>query len=269
MSIVSLRHGLRTQDKITQITRLLAPLGGVDTYFCPGETVAILADWGLPLSAAAGVNAHPALIYAISKIALANGAKEVRVLLQPAAGFDFQQTLQRSGYDDLAKESIHLINLAQQQLLNRQTTLNLHQDTYPIYQPLLSADVLISVSKFKCDKNLLFGSAISNLAAGAAVEHSPGMPPASRIMADLSTIITADLHIVDGFRGNAGYQPQKEDFLAAATDPWALDTVLTAIANIPSAAIPYLCLGAQYALGCCHPGDIMVVGDTLPTTSPS
>ncbi|MCR4963396.1 MAG: DUF362 domain-containing protein [Firmicutes bacterium] len=264
MSIVSLRHALRTQDKIAQISRLLAPLGGVEAYFAPGESVAILADGGLPLSAATGVNAHPAWLYALKEIALSQGVKEVNILLHPAPGFDFAQTLQRSGYGDLAGEKTNLINLTRQPQLDRPAPLDLNRSAYPLYKPLLEADALISLSKFKCDKDLLFGSAVIHLTAGTAEEHDPAAPPDGRTLTDVAALLPADLHIVDGLRGSAGYQPQDKDFLAAATDPWALDTVLTAIAGIPAAQVSYLCLGSQYGLGSIHPADIVVVGDGLP-----
>ncbi len=263
MTIVSVRKAAKAHAKIPQLQKLLAPLGGVDFFFCPGEKVAILADWGLPLSPAAGVNADPSLVYALKELALENGAVQVDILLRPAPGFDFAFTLNSSGYHKLASEKVQLKDLSQEPALSRPCPLALAGKQIRLYQALLSADLVISLCKFKTGDGLLFGSALNNMTLVSPDLCQQPAEHKSRALVDAWSTLSADLYLADGMRGSTGYQPQAADFLLAASDPLALDTVLCAVAGIEPSSIEYLCLGAQYGLGHSHPGEIVLSGDHL------
>ncbi|MEG1660952.1 MAG: DUF362 domain-containing protein [Clostridiales bacterium] len=264
MTVVSVRKAAKADAKRPQLQQLLAPFGGEEFLFCPGETVAIVADCTLPLGVAAGVNVNPALIYGLKELALSRDVAQVDVLFQLQEKFDFEQALTISGYGKLRGQGLELVDLRREQALPRVSPLGLATDQLAIYQRLLKADVVISVSKFKADQGLLFGGAIANFAAFSPDFQAKLTPELrNRALVDAWSIVCPDLFIVDGLRGSTGYQPQKEDCLLAATDPLALDTVLAVLSGINPGGVEYLCLGTQYALGHSHPGEIIISGDDL------
>ena len=263
MTVISVKKASKAHAKIPQINKLLAPLGGNDFFFCEGETIAILADCSLPLSAQAGVNCDPSLIYAVTELALVADVAEIKILLSPAEGFSFKQVLTMSGYDKLVRDGVKIVDLHSETALSRDSVAGLACEQIDIYESLLSADLVINMTKFKADDGLLFGGAIANLQNASPDMETRFSNHKNRALIDIMSVMTPDLTIIDCLKGSAGYQQQALDALIAGRDPVALDTTLAALAGLDASQIDYLCLATQYAMGHSNPGEIVISGDDL------
>jgi len=179
-------------------------------------------------------------------------------------GLDFDQVLQISGYAQLCEDlEVDFIDLSMMITATRPTTNNLAKEQMQIYQCLLHADTLINIPKLKSENGTLFGGGFINIANG-----SPDlalMPPEQyqRALVDLYDLREPDLTIIDGIKGNKGYQQLPQSTLLIGRDLLALDIVLATLVGANPSSIEYLRLSTSYAMGDSQPRDIMILGDAL------
>lgn len=269
MAIISL---LRSEAKVREqsreasklLRRTLLPFGGGDFFFVPHERPLFLLDLTLPADNELGVNFDLRLAYAVYALARDHGLKEIRFGARAEEGFDFNEVLKKSGYDALAELSdVRFIDLSAAEHLTRPTDTGLLLDEAQICRPALEADIIVSLAKFKAGSGHLFGSALNNVAAAAALNPGFSFADKQRALVDVYSVVTPDLTIVDGLIGAGNFQPQPADFLLAAVDAAAADAVLAAIAGIDLEDVGYLQLAAQYGLGVGDPADIRLYGDDM------
>lgn len=235
---------------------LLDPLGGV--CIIPGESVLLYMGHIWPAPPALGVNPRPALLAALIEAAFEEGAGEVALAALAAPGFSFEQTWQMAGYGELESYGITLYDLSCTPTSARESRLNLAGAVWSVPQPLLKAEYLINVGKFRVAQGKLFGSAMGNLAAAANLPKHPQQ--FARALVDLHSIITPDLHVLDALRGERGYQLQERHAIFAAYDAVALDSTLAALAGLTAGEIEHLVLASSYGLGVANASDIRLLG---------
>lgn len=264
MSMITLlqtEQRLREEPKYCseQMEKLLLAFGGSDFFFNTDENLAFLLDLQLPAENDRGVNFDIRLAYSLVSIYRRYHNDQIRFYYRPVPGFTATQVLEGSGYKALAAlENVQLIDLNTCPVLERRCGPCLTGESIPVYAPLAQADVVISLLKYKADQGQLFGSALGSLAVCGPEQAAC---PEDRRLVDLYSVITPDLFLIDGLRGNGGFQPQPKDCLLAAADGVAADSVLAALASIPASQINALCLAAQYGLGNADPGSIAMYGD--------
>jgi uncharacterized protein (DUF362 family) len=212
-----------------------------------------------PAQAELGVNHHPQLAADLIEWAYEGGVTEIKLAAQTAPGFDFGQSWQLAGYGALKSYGVDVLDLAAAPRLPRRSSLGLYSRELLLPRPLLQADCLINMGKFRVAEGRIFGSALGNLAELAELPRET--EAFSRALVDIYSMVTPDLHIIDALSGKRGWQPQKQDGLLAASDAVALDMTLAALAALPAAPMEELNLAAQYGLGCANAADISLVGD--------
>lgn len=244
--------------------RLLLPLGGGEFYFCPGERLAIIADVSLPADNETGANFDIRLTWALLKIARDAGVNDITVCLRPESGFDLETVLARTSYGKLAElDGIKICGLTAAQTTPHRTDTRLVLEDAEVYDVLSTADVIVSLAKFKTAEAKLFGSALANIAYAAKIDDSLSFELKQRALVDIYSIVAPDLTIVDCLIGQSGFQNNQADCLIAGSDAVALDTVLCAIAGIDASSVESLVLAAQYGEGVNNPSDIAMFGDDL------
>ncbi len=246
------------------LRRLLLAFGGGEFFFRPEEKPLLLLDLTLPAPQETGVNFDIRLAYGVYALAREHGVSQLTLAFRPAPGFDGELVLAKSGYGAFAGlPGIRLVDLSASPTRRRPTDTALLRDELEIAAPLLEADMVISLVKFKAGEGRLFGSGLHAL--GAAVTREAGLPfpEQERELVDIYSAVTPDLFIVDGLKGRAGFQPQAEDCLLAAVDGVAVDSVLAAMAGLDLGRVDSLNLAAQYGLGVGEPAGIAMYGDDL------
>ena len=244
--------------------RLLLPLGGGEFYFAPGERLAIIADVSLPADNETGANFDIRLTWALINIARDAGVADITVCLRPEAGFDLDTVLERTSYGKLSGiDGVKVLGLTESQTTPHRTDTRLVLEDAEVYDVLSTADVIVSLAKFKTAENQLFGSALANIAYAAKLDDSLNFAMKQRALVDIYSIVAPDLTIVDCLIGQSGFQNNQVDCIIAGSDAVALDTVLCAIAGIDAKTVESLVLAAQYGEGVNNPGDIDMFGDDL------
>lgn len=244
--------------------RLLLPLGGGEFYFAPGERLAIIADVSLPADNETGANFDIRLTWALINIARDAGVADITVCLRPEAGFDLDTVLERTSYGKLSGiDGVKVLGLTESQTTPHRTDTRLVLEDAEVYDVLSTADVIVSLAKFKAAENQLFGSALANIAYAAKLDDSLNFAMKQRALVDIYSIVAPDLTIVDCLIGQSGFQNNQVDCIIAGSDAVALDTVLCAIAGIDAKTVESLVLAAQYGEGVNNPGDIAMFGDDL------
>ena len=244
--------------------RLLLPLGGGEFYFAPGERLAIIADVSLPADNETGANFDIRLTWALINIARDAGVADITVCLRPEAGFDLDTVLERTSYGKLSGiDGVKVLGLTESQTTPHRTDTRLVLEDAEVYDVLSTADVIVSLAKFKTAENQLFGSALANIAYAAKLDDSLNFAMKQRALVDIYSIVAPDLTIVDCLIGQSGFQNNQVDCIIAGSDAVALDTVLCAIAGIDAKTVESLVLAAQYGEGVNNPGDISMFGDDL------
>ena len=244
--------------------RLLLPLGGGEFYFAPGERLAIIADVSLPADNETGANFDIRLTWALINIARDAGVADITVCLRPEAGFDLDTVLERTSYGKLSGiDGVKVLGLTESQTTPHRTDTRLVLEDAEVYDVLSTADVIVSLAKFKTAENQLFGSALANIAYAAKLDDSLNFAMKQRALVDIYSIVAPDLTIVDCLIGQSGFQNNQVDCIIAGSDAVALDTVLCAIGGIDAKTVESLVLAAQYGEGVNNPGDIAMFGDDL------
>lgn len=268
MSVISL---LVTDEGVKQnprdigimLRKLFLPFGGAEVYFDAGRTVFLL-DLLLPADNESGVNFDLRLAYALTELARGKDARPVSFAVRPEEGFDLEQVLRASGYDKLRQlENVDFIDLREAETVQLKTDTGLALDSAAVYRPLAEAGLVISLAKLKAAENSLFGSAMNNLALATPDLAGLDAEQRSRALTDVYSVLTPDLTLVDGWRGDAGFQQHRGDFIMAAADAVAADAVLAALSGLDLAEVDYLQLAAQYGLGEGDPGNIHLYGDDI------
>ncbi len=266
MSMVTLLRAGELSDVLPvqkTMNKLLLAFGGPEFFLAGAARPLFLVDLSLPAEPERGVNFDLRLACALIRLAQQH-VKELTLAFRPAAGFTAEQVLQKSGYGALSAWSgLTLLDLSTVPAVTRGVETRLSADELAVAQPLLTADVVISLVKYKAAENQLFGSALHSLQAAAPDCLCDDVEYQERRLVDLYSLAPPDLFIVDAVRGAAGFQPQAADCLLAGTDAVALDAVLATMGGIRLDTVSSLNLAVQYGQGVGDPGQIALYGDDL------
>ena len=268
MSLISL---LATDEAAKQqprdigiiLRKLFLPFGGSDVYFASGPVVFLL-DLPLPADNEAGVNFDLRLAYALAELARGREKRPVRFAVRVEEGFTLEQVLQASGYDKLRQlDGVDFIDLTKEETVKLPTDTGLYLDEAAVYRPLAQAGLIVSLVKLKAAEDSLFGSAFCDLALASPDLAGLDAEQRARALVDVYSVLTPDLTVVDGWRGDSGFQQHRGDFVMAAADAVAADAVLAALSGVDMEQLEYLQLAAQYGLGEGDPGNIHLYGDDI------
>ena len=269
MSIVSLLKtdadfGTDPKKAEDLVKRLLMAHGGSDFFFCPGEKAAFLVDASLPADNESGANFDIRLAWALTHIAIEQGMTDISICLKPEEGFTFRQIIKTTSYGKLAElPGVKLVSLAEAEATPRRTDTGLVLEQAEIYDVLNSADVVISLAKFKTAEGRLFGGALANTVNAARITGDLDYQMKQRALIDIYSTITPDLVIVDCIKGESVFQNNRISCVLAGSDGVALDTVLSAMSGVNMAGNEGLMLATQYGLGISNPSDIAMCGDDM------
>jgi uncharacterized protein (DUF362 family) len=156
MAIVSIAHTKekhRSPKRVLNLVReALSPLGGIEAFVKPNQTVLIKPNQTVFYSAEEGCTTDPLVVGAIVRLAKEAGAKRVQVAESSGGFFSSLQCMEITGMAAVAeKEGAELIDLGSDEVENRVVKIpgGLFLKECPIPAPLLEADVIINVPKAK------------------------------------------------------------------------------------------------------------------------
>jgi uncharacterized protein (DUF362 family)/Pyruvate/2-oxoacid:ferredoxin oxidoreductase delta subunit len=230
------------------LKRLLGPLGGMQAYVQPGQSVLIKPNMLTDRSPEEAVTTHPEVVRAVIRAVRECGGRP-SVADSPASAVKLEQVWRKTGFQQMCQEEdTPLLNL------ERAGSVAFAEDGFSFFvaKPVVQSDVLISVPKVKTHVLTTFTAAVKNLYGTLpgyqkAQLHEAYPRPADfgRLLSAIHSRVKPALNIADGIVGMEGDGPSagspvRFGFLASSDSAIALDTALCALLGIPISAVPYL-----------------------------
>jgi uncharacterized protein (DUF362 family)/Pyruvate/2-oxoacid:ferredoxin oxidoreductase delta subunit len=257
-------------DAVRQaVTAVLTPLGGIERFVRPGMKVLLKPNLLAAADPERAVTTHPAVTRAVAEMVQKAGG-EVWIGDSPAGPVENgPQVCYKSGTTDVAAQAgARLIPF------DGVTWKRLNGQDYFIARPIFEADLVINLPKLKTHIFTLYTGAVKNLFGAIPGTRkrqvhyqTPRIEDFSRMLADVLELVRPGLTILDGVVGQEGNgpgtggTPHRYKCLAAATDPVALDTVVTHAMGYRPQEVLHLIEAGSRGLGTADLAAIQVEGE--------
>ena len=259
---VVLRSGFKNYDRtalIDNLGEMIDLAGGWPQSVVPGAGVLLKVNMLSAKSPQRAITTHPEVVAAVAVLLQREGCR-VAVGDSPGGAVKgVQRYWKNCGFSDVADElGIELVNFEKAGSVE----VSLDDRTYNIAKPVIDADVLINMCKFKTHGLCRLTNAVKNAfgavpGLGKAILHSHGMRPAdfAEILVDIYTIVDFDLHVMDAILAMDGKGPSTDGtprwdgILGVARDGVCLDVVMTGLAGLNPAKLRTSRVALERGLG--------------------
>lgn len=192
---------------------------------------------------------------------------EITIIESDASAMRTKHAFKMLGYEELAEEkSVELINLSEDEICEKEVTVEGRKFTLPLPKSVLDCDFLINVPKLKvgpyaggqclhitCALKNLFGC----IAKPRKVEYHPHL---SQVIVGINKLIKPNLTVVDGIVALGKY-PVKLGLVMAGEDNLAVDFAAARVMGYNPWNVRYLRLAAEENVG--NVENIRMVGEDL------
>jgi uncharacterized protein (DUF362 family)/Pyruvate/2-oxoacid:ferredoxin oxidoreductase delta subunit len=258
------------------VREVLAPLGGMAAFVCPGERIAIKPNLLIGTAPERAITTHPNVLAAVALEVRDAGATPVLVD-GPGTGVAhaapvIARAFRLAGYREVADRYGLEISLD----TGWRTVSNpeaVWAKRLEVMSPILDADGVINVPKLKTHMFMTLTAATKNLfgvipGLNKAAYH--GKLPEPRRFADMlldvAYFVRPRLHLVDGItalEGNGpgtGGSPRDLGVLVAGADPVAVDVACCRITGLDCASVPILVAARDRGLWSGREQDVETLG---------
>lgn len=230
------------------VDRLLAALGGMSAFVKRGQKVLLKPNLLSNRSPDLAVTTHPDVLRAvIRQVKAAGGVPSIAD--SPHSVFKIERVWEDTGIAAVSREEgAPLINLEKA----GSTPVSAHGLEFGIAKPVLDADVVINLPKVKTHMLTVLTCAVKNLYGTIPGNQktmlhrkNPDVASFSRLLGEICIRVKPSLSLCDGVVGMEGPgpsagRPVRLGYLAASSDPFALDRGMCRLLRIPERAVPYL-----------------------------
>ena len=223
------------------VRALLSPLGGIEAFVKPGQTVLLKPNMLAGKEPDRAVTTHPQIVRAVIRLAMAAGGI-VSVGDSPGIGSPLSVARKTGILDVIEETGARFAPFADSVIVHPVGT-TLHQ--IEVAKDILDADVIINLPKLKTHQMMGLTCAIKNMFGAVIGMRKPGMHLQAgvdkslfaRMLLEICETIAPALTIVDAVVGMEGEGPGSGDpvrigALLAGTSPQAIDTVATALVKM-------------------------------------
>ena len=258
------------------LREVLAPLGGMSAFVRAGERIALKPNLLFAARPEQAITTHPAVVAAVAVEVREAGAVPV-VVESPGSGIVhvrpvIERVYRKSGLRQVADRYDFELSLDMEwetvscpdgQVVRRVEVLS----------PILRADGVINLAKFKTHAFMTFTGATKNLFGVVPGLNKPGyhgkLAEPDRfagMLLDVAALVAPRLNIVDAILGmegmgpGTGGTPRHLGLLLAGADPLAVDAVCCRVAAIDTGAVPVLAEARKRGLWSGRPEQVQTVG---------
>ncbi|WP_163336185.1 DUF362 domain-containing protein [Desulfopila sp. IMCC35008] len=243
-------------------------LGGMGKFVSPGDTVVIKPNIGWDRTVEQGANSHPLVVRALVEMALESGAQKVKVFDHTCN--EKRRCYANSGIQNALKQisdrRVRLEHIDRRKFVPVDIKKGKSLTRWDIYRDALEADCYINVpvAKHHSLSRLTLGLKNSMGVIGGnrgSLHHDLGQK-----LADLATVVRADLTVIDATRmllrnGPQGGRVQDvkvADTIIATRDPVAADAYATLLFGLQPDDIDSTVAAHRLGLGEIDPARIMI-----------
>jgi uncharacterized protein (DUF362 family)/Pyruvate/2-oxoacid:ferredoxin oxidoreductase delta subunit len=258
------------------LREVLAPWGGMAAFVKPGERIALKPNLLLGAGPEQAITTHPAVAAAVALAVREAGAHPV-VVESPGSGIlhtksVVERVYRKAGYREVADRYGFELSLDMEWEAVSYPEARLAR-RLEVMAPILRADGVINLAKFKTHTFMIFTGATKNLfgvipGLNKVGYHGKLADPRrfADMLLDVAGFVGPRLSIVDGIVGmegkgpGTGGEPRALGVLLAGTDTVAVDVACCRIAGIDTAAVPVLLSARERGLWSGRPADVDTLG---------
>ncbi len=270
MGCVTLIYGNQTEK---MVRNLMAKTGVLDTLR-PADTVLIKPNLVVSRQNWIGVNTDPAVVEALVKELQKRGVSRITIGDGSGMGYSATKAFDICGYGDMAKRyGLRLIDLERDRFVKRRVLIEGPFKELEISRTATECDFLINVPVMKAHLQTLMTCSLKNLKGVMSRRMKTAFHGAdlNRAIAQLASVISPDLIVVDGLRGNlsseSGRTPVSMETLLLGDNPVEVDSVVADRLGYAPRDILYIAHSADAGLGTCDLGQITIRSLNHPTTN--
>ena len=242
---VVLRSGFENYDRtvlIENLGEMIEQAGGWPESVVPGARALLKVNMLSAKSPERAITTHPEVVAAMAVLLKREGCV-VTIGDSPGGAIKgVERYWNNCGFTTVADElGIELVNFEKAGSVE----VTLDDRTYNIAKPIIDADVLINMCKFKTHGLCRLTNAVKNAfgaipGLGKAILHSHAIRPADLAdnLVDIYTIVGFDFHVMDAILAMDGKGPSTDGtprwdgILGVARDGVCLDVVMTGLAGL-------------------------------------
>jgi uncharacterized protein (DUF362 family)/Pyruvate/2-oxoacid:ferredoxin oxidoreductase delta subunit len=249
-------------------------LGGISTFFKPGERIVLKPNVLIGTSPDNGVTTHTSVFRTVASLFKEAGTR-IHYGDSPAFG-KCEGNLKRAGLKQVGDElGLELADFDSGREVSHKNALLVKKFT--IANGALDCDGLVSLPRLKTHGFMLFTGAVKNqfgcipgLLKSQYHVKLPDPYDFATMLVDLNTLIKPRLYILDGITAMEGNgprsgKPKQLNVLLFSGDPVALDATACRIINLNPVAVPTSWAGEAAGLGTYHAENIELVGGDIDT----
>jgi uncharacterized protein (DUF362 family)/ferredoxin len=241
------------QEVLSSVEKAITGIGGLQQFIERGTKVMVKPNLLQGLSPERAVSTHPEVISAITSL-LCHMDCEVTIADSPGAGIRYtapnlEKVYREAGYDRVARETGAELNFDTGYRIVPCPGGKLVRK-FPVINPALKADHIISVSKLKTHIWTLFTGGAKNLFGVVPGLHKPVFHARFRnpyhfgsMIVDLNELLVPALQVMDAVVGMEGDgpssgSPRNVGIILACTNPFPLDVVACRAVGISPLGVP-------------------------------
>ena len=213
-----------------------------------------------------GITTDGRVIEGVVKFLKKSGIKEV-VIGEGSGHSDTFNAFRNTGVDVLAERwNIKLVDLNKDEFVEVRPPDPLALKKVKVAKTALESNI-ISVPKLKLHRITGVTLSIKNMMGAMTPKGSMHTRHLSKNIADLASIITPCIAVVDGIIAGEGHEtsgnPLEMNLVIAGTDPVAVDAVGASVMGVAPDTIKHLRYAEKKGLGICDLNQIEVVGEPI------
>ena len=266
--VVSIVKGIDIEN---QVRRAVDLLGGMSRFVKKGNRVLLKPNVTGPASYEKGITTNPAVLDAVLKMVTEAGASQINVgdgtgsahlgtlKVFDMCGYSYLKEKYKFDFIDLNKLPWHIAKVPKPYVMDEIKIVNCVYDDY---------DVIINLPVMKTHFITGVSLSMKNLKGCIPPAEKRHMHEVGVNKADLNTIITADLIIMDGTVGSEGLGPKEGNpvnlgVIAAGTNAVSMDAVCCAIMGFDAHDIEHIRLVYERGMGEIELDKITILGDSI------
>jgi len=213
-----------------------------------------------------GVTTDGRVVEGVVKFLRKHGSREI--VIGEGAGFeDTFKAFEVAGVDDVARRwGVRLVDLNKDEFIEVHPPEPLALNKVRVAKTALESTI-VSVPKLKLHRIATVTLSLKNMMGALASKGSMHRGRLSKNIADLASILTPSLAVVDGIVGCEGHEtsesPVEMNLVIAGADPVAVDAVGASVMGIEPTDVKHLVLAEEKGLGTCDLEEITVIGEPV------
>jgi uncharacterized protein (DUF362 family) len=264
MSRVAIVKGTRPVETTVRALEMIG--SDVDDVLSRRKPILIKPNYINSEHPSTGITTDSRVIEGIIKFLKAR--KTEGIIIGEGSGWgDTFQAFKVAGVDALAERwGVKLVDLNKDKIIEVEAPTPLALKKIKVAKTALES-AIISVPKLKPHRIATVTLSLKNMMGALASKGSMHRGNLSKNIADLASILTPSISVVDGIIAGEGHEtsgnPVEMNLIITGTDPVAVDAVGAAVMGIPPTEAKHLLFAEKKGLGTCNLEEITVLGEPI------